>query len=150
MPVSEALRQAVEDLRARTGLDFQISDACVTGTSMHVVYVHNHDLPEQYTNSTGTLGFRVPANFPDTQPEDSFFLIPSNLQLREVEPKRNSAAINRAGVANDLVKDILPDNPSCLVFSWHLWDRVPWDRRKHTLVDHYTHCARRFEQPEHD
>lgn len=137
------------ELRTATGLDWRLSEEPVTGTSLHVVYVTGHDMPERYDNATATMGFRVPANFPDANPEDAFFLAPATMQLKELELTRGTKAINRAGAAPGHCNGILPDNPTCLVFSWHLWDRVPWDRRKNTLLDHYSHCLRRFEQPEH-
>lgn len=84
----------------------------------------------------------------DGRPEDQFFLLPATLELREVEPARGSKAINREASTANVLQGILLDNPNCLVFSWHLWNTVPWDWRKHTLMDHYGHCLRRFEQPE--
>lgn len=149
MPASDALKAAVTDLRSVTGLDWRLSEEPVPGTSLHVVYVEGHEMPARYDNSTATLGFRVPATFPDAGPEDAFFLAPATLRLREDEPARGSKDINRAGAAAGHCNGVLAGNPTCLVFSWHLWDRVPWDRRKNTLIDHYTHCLRRFDQPEH-
>jgi hypothetical protein len=148
VPPTEALRRAVDELREQTSLDWQLSDGVVAGTSLHVVYVKDHDMPGHYGAPTATLGFRVPTNCPDGQPEDAFFLLPANLELRETEPTRSSKAINRAASTPNVLQGVFPDNPNCLVFSWHLWNTVPWDRRKNTLLDHYGHCLRRFEQPE--
>jgi hypothetical protein len=130
-------------------VEFEVTRGPVNSTQLFVVYAAGHALPERYTASTGTLGFRVPATFPDAGPEDSFFLQPADLKLKLVDPSRNSCDVHRAGVNGDLLVGTELTG-SVLVFSWHLWNKVPWDRRRHTLVDHYRHCLRRFDEPEHD
>lgn len=161
MPVPEAVERAVAELRTRTHLAFAVGETPVQGTNLHVVYTLDFPLPDRYVDTGSTappagspkclFGFRVPANYPDAGPEDSFFLAPVTLRLREPDPKRQSSDIHRAGVGSGILRGTLPEDPNVLVFSWHLWgDRKPWSRRANNLVDHYTHCLRRFEAPEHD
>lgn len=147
MPPSEILRKAVEELSARACLPFKISEDPVTGTQLYVVYTDEAEFPDKYTEKKGTLGFRVPYNFPDAPPEDSFFILPATIRLKENDKIRD---IHRTGVAPNFLKDAYPGNPTALIFSWHLFDRTTYDRRKFTLYDYYRHCERRFEQPEHD
>lgn len=149
MPAPEHLVEAVASLAATSGYAFQISDRCVSGTQLYVVHAANHPFSAGYTVTIGTLGFRVAATFPDSEPEDSFFIAPADVKLRVPDSIRNSIDLNRAAVSADHVRGVL-DIP-VLVFSWHLWNKPgKWDRRKHTLIDHYGHVIRRFEQPEHD
>jgi hypothetical protein len=145
------IRSAVARLSLAAGLEFQVTDEMVSGTEMYVVYAEDHPLPDRYNQAVGTLGFRVPRNLPDGQPEDSFFVITQMpLKLATADPTRNSTDVHRASVTTEFFKGTSLDGRPALVFSWHLWDRFPWNRGKHTLVDHYTHCVRRFDQPEHD
>jgi hypothetical protein len=127
-----------------------VTEHSVDGTELHVLYVAEHSLPAKYSRSHGLFGFRAPAIFPMGCPEDSFFLAPDDLQLVTADPVRNSHDLNRAGKAAGMLKGTELGDISVLVFSWHLWNKVPWDRNKHTLLDHYRHCLRRLEQPEHD
>lgn len=150
MPPSDFLRSAVEELTRRSGYTFAITAGYVEGTSLYVVYTTGHDFPERYTASSGVLGFRVPFNLPDAGPEDTFFIQPASIKLRQPDPVRNSIDLNRASSNNDFLKGTTLAAEPCLVFSWHIWDRCPWDRRKHTLFDHYTHAVRRLEHIEHD
>ncbi len=150
MPVPEALAAAIEALRTTTGENFQVTERPVDGTEMHVVYLRNHTLPTHYSSRNGLFGFRVPARFPDACPEDCFFLVPWDIKLAEQDPVRKSTDPNRAGKAENLLKGTELDDVPVLMFSWHLWNTVPWDRNKHTLMDHYRHCLRRFDQSEHD
>jgi hypothetical protein len=140
---------AVADLTEKSGQQFRVTDAVVDNTDLYVVYASGHPFPARYTVESGILGFRVPRNFPDACPEDSFFVQPDTIRLKERDPVRNSYELNRTGSNRDFLKGtILGANPA-LVFSWHIWNNVPWNRRTHTLVDHYAHCLRRFEQEEH-
>jgi hypothetical protein len=142
------LRAAVDELTKDAGVNFVISDEPIAGTELYLVYATNHPLPSRYSVSHGTLGFRIPTSFPNGQPEDCFFVHPDSIQLSTSEPTRNSNTIHRTGSDPNFAKGML-DGP-VLVFSWHIWDRVPWDRKKHTLIDHYRHALRRFEAPERD
>jgi hypothetical protein len=148
--VPDHLKVAVAELAQVTGIAFSISAEVVTGTQLYVVYSLAHPLPDRYSAESGTFGFRVPTNFPDANPEDSFFVVAPSLKLREPDPVRNNIDIHRASQSSDFFKGTELDGQLALVFSWHLWDRSSWNRRKHTLLDHYTHCVRRFDQPEHD
>lgn len=148
--MSEEIVAAVTELSIRSGHQFTVSSKPVTGTDLYVVYATNHPLPASYTVQTGVLGFRVPSMFPDAHPEDAFFIQPHDVKLKAVDQVRKNSDIHRASVSPDLLKGTELAGQSVLVFSWHLWDRAAWDRTKHTLVDHYQHCIRRFEQPEHD
>jgi len=150
VPPSEELLKAVANLGEKSGHVFQISPEVVPGTNLFVVHTADHPFSQEYTVTSGPLGFRVPSNFPDAAPEDSFFITPVVIKLVKPDPVRNSIYLNRASRADNLVlKSDLGAAP-VLLFSWHLWDRAPWNRRIHTLVDHYNHCILRFEQPEHD
>ena len=112
--------------------------------------MNDHPFRSEYTVPFGALGFRAPFNFPDAAPEDSFFIAPSEIKLIETDATRDSGDIHRAGRVDNYVAGSSLGNIPVLIFSWHLWDRVPWNRRKNTLFDHYAHCVRRFDQPEHD
>jgi hypothetical protein len=147
---SELLLLAVEELSEKSGHRFHISPSPVCNTNLYVVHTEDHPFRPEYTFPLGVLGFRVPFNFPDAAPEDSFFVAPAETQLREPDVVRRSTDLNRAGRADQFVTGSLLGNIPVLVFSWHLWDRMQWNRRKNTLMDHYTHCIRRFEQAEHD
>ncbi|MDB6019628.1 MAG: Prokaryotic family [Pedosphaera sp.] len=148
VPAPDHLIKAVAELARETEEPFRISDGVVLGTEMYLVTAANYQLPARYTRQVATLGFRVPSSFPDAGPEDSFFLWPADIKLTVADPIRNSNDINRAGVDPSIAKGIL--DGAVLSFSWHLWNKVPWERRKHTLVDHYRHVLRRFEMQEHD
>lgn len=150
MAAPEEILAAAADLSERSGLRFLVSDRPVHGTQLYVVYAPEHPLPDRYTATAGTVGFRVPHNFPDAHPEDSFFIQPAEIKLKIADGVRNSIDIHRAGVTADYVKGTELNGALALVFSWHIWDRRPWNRKKHNLFDHYTHSLRRFEQPEHD
>jgi hypothetical protein len=147
---SDVLIQAVAKLSEESGRTFKISDEPVPNTQLFVVHTENHEFRPEYTVVSGTLGFRVPFNFPDAAPEDSFFIIPADLKLHVADSVRQSTDLNRVGRTDNFVVGSELANVQVLVFSWHLWDRTPWDRRRNTLMDHYTHCVRRFERPEHD
>lgn len=144
------LKEAVAELAKASGIQFQISDNVVTGTELHVVYATEHPLPDRYTAESATFGFRVPRNFPDAGPEDSFFLEGTGLTLKVADPKRNSTDIHRASGTVEILRGTELDGRTALVFSWHVWEKSAWNRRKHTLIDHYNHCIRRFEEAEHD
>jgi hypothetical protein len=148
VPASEELRKAVADLSERSGRPFEISPQTVPGTSLYVVHTNTHDFRSEYTVAEGVLGFRVPSNFPDAGPEDNFFIAPAETRLRVPDLVRNSAELNRAGRADGYVAGSALGGMAVLVFSWHLWNNVPWNRHRHTLMDHYTHCIRRFEMAE--
>ena len=148
MPPSEELARAVADLSERSGHAFQISPQVVPGTNLYVVHTHDHEFRTSYTVERGVLGFRVPATFPDAGPEDSFFIGPADTKLRIADSVRKSIDLNRAGRAEGHVAGSALGNAPVLVFSWHLWNTVPWNRKKHTLMDHYTHCIRRFDMAE--
>ena len=150
MPAPCEIADAVKALRSRTGEEFLLSENSVEGTELHVVYAKEHQLPERYSQTKGMFGFRVPLRFPNACPEDCFFLVPDTIKLVDEDPVRRSKDINRAGVTQNFLKGSGLDNVPVLVFSWHLWNKVSWDRNKHNLVDHYLHCLRRFEQEEHD
>ena len=150
MQPSEILLEAVAELSARSGYAFQISLTPVPGTQLFVVYTQHHDYRPEYTIPSGGLGFRVPFNFPDAAPEDSFFITAFDTKLKVPDPVRKNTDLNRTGRADAHVTGSALGTVPVLVFSWHLWNAVPWDRRKHTLFDHYTHCIRRFEIAEHD
>ena len=147
---TEILKTAVEELSQRSGHKFLISEELVPGTSLFVVHTHNHPFRPDYTVPSSVLGFRVPSNFPDAAPEDSFFIAPTTIKLQVADPVRKSIDIPRAGAVVGHVVGSVLGQTSVLVFSWHLWDRRQWNRRTNTLIDHYTHSIRRFEQPEHD
>jgi len=147
---SSFLLQAVEELSQKSGYPFQISAVPVPGTGLFVVHTPAHPFRSEYTVAQGALGFRTPFNFPDAGPEDSFFIIPCDVKLSTADPVRKSMDPNRASRAEKLVTGSTLGNAPVLLFSWHLWAKISWNRRVHTLVDHYTHCIRRFEQPEHD
>jgi hypothetical protein len=146
----ETLKMAVDELSQKSGCQFLISEEPVPGTSVYVVHTSDHPFRPEYTVQSGILGFRVPSNFPDASPEDAFFIAPATVKLQQPDASRNSIDINRAGVVAGYVNGSALGEISVLVFSWHLWDRRPWNRRINTLVDHYTHSIRRFEMPEHD
>lgn len=150
MQPSELLLQAVTDLSARSGHTFHISPEPVPGTSLFVVHTDHHEFRPEYTITSGVLGFRIPSTFPDAAPEDSFFITAVDAKLRVADRIRNSIDLHRAGRADGHVLGSALGNVPVLIFSWHLWNTVPWNRRKHTLFDHYTHCIRRFEMAEHD
>ncbi len=150
MQPSEILLEAVQDLSARSGHTFQISPTPVPGTQLFVVHTLQHEYRPEYTIPSGGLGFRIPFNFPDAAPEDSFFITEVETKLTVADPVRKNTDLNRAGRTDAHVNGSPLGTVPVLVFSWHLWNTVPWDRRKHTLFDHYTHCIRRFEVTEHD
>lgn len=147
VPAPEELAAAVQSLSDRSGYEFKLSDGVVEGTSnLYLVWTEAHPLPGRYSAQEGLLGFRVPGNFPDAAPEDHFFVTPSDLALREPDPVRGATTLYRANANNEMTKGVL--NVPVVVFSWHIWDRDPWNRRKHTLFDHYTNALKRFEIPE--
>jgi hypothetical protein len=146
----EELQRTVARLSQEAGLDFNVTDQVVRGTQLYVVYTQDHPFPAVYAVKMGTLGFRIPGTFPDAGPEDSFFIQPATTKLECPDPVRGSIDINRAGQDPNFLAGTLLETEPALVFSWHLWNTRPWDRRRHTLMDQYTHCLRRFEQPEHD
>ena len=150
MSASEEILTAVQDVSRKAGIPFTITEKMVEGTQLYVVYTPLHPFPDHYTVSCGTLGFRVPFNFPDASPEDCFFVLPADVKLKVPDPVRNHIDIHRAAADPNVLKGTELSGPPALVFSWHLWNSRPWDRNKHTLFDHYTHCLRRFEQQEHD
>ena len=90
----------------------------------------------------------MPGMYADASPEDAFFITPATITLVTPDPVRNSVELNRASSTPGFVPPSVFEGGPVLVFSWHLWDRSPWRPRTHTLIDHYTHCLRRFEQPE--
>ena len=132
---SDLLVQAVAELSARSGHTFQISPEPVPGTSLFVVHADNHEYRPEYTITSGDLGFRVPFNFPDAAPEDCFFITAVNAKLKIADPVRKPIDLNRAGRSDGYVTGSVLGNVPVLVFSWHLWNTVPWDRRKHKLFD---------------
>lgn len=148
MPPSEELLKGVEVVSAESGYCFQISSAPIPGTNLYVVHTVDHPFRSEYTVPRGILGFRVPFNFPDAAPEDCFFIAPADVKLVKPDAVRNSTDLNRAGRNENFVSGSALGNIPVLVLSWHLWDRVAWNRRTHRLVDHYAHCVRRFEQSE--
>lgn len=150
MPAPDDLHTAVADLSAASGYRFTVSSDVVPGTNLYLVHATDHVFPQHYSLDKGVLGFRVPGNYPEANPEDCFFLMPASVRLREADPVRNSIELNRAAPNADFAAGLIPGGGEALVVSWHLWNRRPWDRRKHTLIDHYWHCLRRFDQPEHD
>lgn len=151
MPAPDRVLSAVADLSKSSGEAFEVSDVPVTGTRLYVVFARNHRFTDRYTREKGVLGFRVPDNYPDAQPEDSFFILPADIKLKVADPVRNSCDLHRAGASGpEYLGGTGLAGESALVFSWHLWDRSPWNRNKHSLIDHYHHSLRRFEQPEHD
>ena len=147
--VPEEITAAVTEMTQKSGHQFRVSEKVVEGTQLYVVYAPDHPFPEHYTVASGTLGFRVPQNFPDASPEDCFFLLPNDVKLKVADLVTGNVNINRAGEDPNFLKGTELGGKVALVFSWHLWDRRPWNRRKHTLFDHYAHCLRRFEQNEH-
>ncbi len=150
MPAPDDIIAAVRELSEKSGFQFRVTDVPVEGTTLYVVYAENHAFPDAYTVSAGTLGFRVPDTFPDACPEDCFFIQPHSVKLKQPDSIRTSIDINRASATPDFLKGTSFTDRTVLIFSWHLWDRRKWDRNKHTLVDHYNHCIRRFDMPEHD
>jgi hypothetical protein len=151
VPAPERILSAVADLSKSSGEAFEVSNEPVTGTRLYVVFARNHRLGEAYTRAKGVLGFRVPDTYPDAQPEDSFFILPADIKLKVPDPVRNSSDLHRAGASGpEYLGGTVLAGESALVFSWHLWDRSPWSRSKHSLIDHYHHSLRRFEQLEHD
>lgn len=150
MQPSELIVQAINELSARSGHAFHISPEPVPGTSLFVVHTDHHEFRPEYTITSGGLGFRVPFNFPDAGPEDNFFITAVDTKLRLADPVRNSIDLNRAGRTDGYVTGSILGNVPVLVFSWHLWNTMPWNRRNHCLFDHYTHSIRRFEMVEHD
>lgn len=144
------LVEEVRRLNKVSGEAFVVSPNPITGTELYAVYATDHWLPPRYTRNKGILGFRVPANLPNGCPEDSFFIAPDDLQLVVADPVRKSRDINRAGKTAGILRGSDLGDISVLVFSWHIWNKVPWERGRHNLLDHYQHCLRRFEQPEHD
>jgi hypothetical protein len=147
---SDQLLQAVKELTEKSGHPFQISAQPVPGTSLFVVHTPDHAFRSEYTVTRGVLGFRSPINFPDAGPDDSFFIMPFDVKLLSEDAVRKNTDLNRASRADNFVTGSALGNAPVLLFSWHLWEKTKWNRRVHTLVDHYTHCIRRFEQPEHD
>jgi len=115
-----------------------------------VVYAVNHPLPERYTVNSATLGFRVPENFPDAAPEDSFFIQVPAIELVQADTVRQTKVVNRLNATDGFLTGTSLADHRTWVFSWHLWEKSAWNRRKHKLLDHYLHCLRRFEAPEHD
>lgn len=152
VPVSapEEILAAVAELSEQSGYQFKVTSVPVEGTDLYVVYAEGYPFPARYTLASGIFGFRVPRNFPNACPEDSFFIQPHDVKLKDLEPTRNSIEIHRASPSPDLLKGTELGGAPALVFSWHIWNRGIWNRSKHTLVDHYTHCLRRFDEPEHD
>jgi hypothetical protein len=147
----DRILRAVAELTRVAGEEFLVTDEPVEGTKLYAVYASAHPLSGRFTVQRGMLGFRVPETYPDAHPEDSFFIRPHDIKLREADPVRGSRDVHRAGVSGpDYLRGTSLGIDPVLAFSWHLWDRVAWNRNKHTLTDHYTHCLRRFEQPEHD
>lgn len=150
MAVPDPLLAGISELSEESGHRFEITDNPVEGTDLYVVYVESHPFPASYTVASGVLGFRVPRNFPDACPEDAFFIQPHTVKLREPDTVRQSIDIHRASSNGDFLKGTKLGGEPALVFSWHIWNKVIWNRNRHTLVDHYTHCLRRFDSPEHD
>ena len=150
MPAPDNILTAVHELSEKSGYKFRVTDMPVEGTSLFVVYAENHVLPDAYTASVGVLGFRVPDNFPDACPEDCFFIQPHNVKLKQPDSIRRSTDVNRASSTLDFLKGTSLPDKTALVFSWHIWDRRPWNRNKYNLIDHYNHCVRRFDLQEHD
>lgn len=148
MPPSEEILKAVTELSERSGRTFEISPQPVPGTSLFVVHTNDQEFRPEYNVTSGVFGFRVPSNFPNAGPEDNFFILPAETKLRAPDVVRNSVDVNRAGRADGYAAGSALGNAPVLVFSWHLWNNVPWNRHKHTLMDHYTHCIRRFEMTE--
>jgi hypothetical protein len=149
VPAPNHLIRAVTELGNKSGQAFLITENPVIGTELYVVYVRDFKLPPKYSPDIATFGFRVPTQFPNACPEDSFFLIPCDVSLSLPNPERGSTDINRARKTEKVTSGTELGDGAVLLFSWHLWDRVPWDRSKHQLIDHYEHCLRRFDQPEH-
>jgi len=150
VPAPDLIGEAVDNLSKASRHAFHVTDGPVAGTSLYVVYATDHPFRELYTLTQGTLGFRVPDNFPDACPEDSFFVQPHDVKLNAPDPVRKSIDLHRAGESPDFLKGTVLGERSALVFSWHLWNRRAWNTNTHTLLDHYTHCVRRFDEPEHD
>lgn len=151
MAAPEEIVKAVAELAEKSGHKFAVTAVPVDGTQLYVVYAADHPFPDRYTVVSGMLGFRVSSNLPDACPEDSFFLSPDTVKLKQPDPVRNSTDIHRASSTQGFLKGTELGDARVLVFSWHVWNRPgAWNRKKHTLMDHYTHCLRRFEEPEHD
>lgn len=148
MGTPSTLAEAVQRLSEASGYEFRVTEDPVPGTQLYVVYTEEHELPERYTVRRGALGFRVPATYPDASPEDNFFITPETIKLVSPDALRQSTELNRASPSPGVVPPSVLGGATVLVFSWHIWDRSAWRPRTHTLVDHYTHCLRRFEQPE--
>lgn len=150
MPPSDLLRNAVDDLTKRSGYEFHITEKTVAGTELYVVYTKLHPFSEAYDVQSGLLGFRVPAIFPEACPEDAFFIRPATVHLLKPDTLRNSTMLNRASSTPNVTTGTELGDEQVLMFSWHLWNRSPWNRKSNTLFDQYSHSIRRFEQPEHD
>jgi len=150
VPVPEPIQLAVGALSKESGYEFRVSDAPVEGTKLFLVYATEHPLSDLYNVREGILGFRVPDNYPDACPEDSFFIQPADIKLTSPDAVRNSVDIHRAGPTPEFLKGTELGATPALVFSWHIWNTRPWNRSTHTLIDHYAHCVRRFDAPEHD
>lgn len=150
VPAPAEIVAAVAELSIKSGHQFAITSVPVQGTDLYVVYATRHPLPDVYSMDAGTFGFRVPNTFPNAGPEDCFFLLPDSIKLKKPDKVRNSFDLNRATSTPNFFSGPELGGAPALVFSWHLWNTVPWDRRKNTLVDHYGHCLRRFDGPEHD
>src|SRR5438046_2050972 len=78
----DQIRRAVADLSKTSGHSFHVSDDPVDGTKMYVVYTNEHPFRETYSVEQGVFGFRVPDNYPDACPEDSFFIQPHDIKLK--------------------------------------------------------------------
>jgi hypothetical protein len=151
VPAPERILAAVTKLSQESGERFEVSEDVVPGTRLYVVFARDHELPDRYIRDRVVVGFRVPENYPDANPEDSFFIVPSDIKLKVPDSIRNSRDLNRSGESGvDYLAGTALDGQKALVFSWHIWDRRAWSRTKHSLTDHYRHALRRFEQPEHD
>ena len=96
---SDILLEAVKDLSAKSGCTFQISPTPVPGTQLFVVHTPQHEYRPEYTIPSGGLGFRVPFNFPDAAPEDSFFITAVDTKLKVPDSVRKSTDLNRVGRA---------------------------------------------------
>lgn len=149
MTAPEHLVDAVKDLAEASRQAFQVTDSMVTNTQLYVVYAPDHWLPDKYTRTEGTFGFRVGDGYPESCPEDAFFIYPADIKLVAPDPVRRNTDLNRAAAQTGILTGTDLGDVSVLVFSWHLWNQAgKWKRGKHTLIDHYTHCLRRFDQTE--
>src|SRR5262249_5651896 len=106
VPAPDELLGAVAELSEKSGHRFLVSQRPVEGTRLDAAYALDHSLPSYYPVDKGTLGFRLPDNFPDAQPEDSFFIQPPDVKLKVADTVRNSMDINRAGIAPDWLKGL--------------------------------------------